>query len=303
MFFEIEVPASSANLGPGFDSLAIALGLYLRVTIDTDAGAGTSSNTPDLLGDDLVQMGIHRIGELLDRPLPEYSIAVDSAVPIARGLGSSAAALVAGLKAGVALLDDRSFNDDDLVSIGGEIEGHADNVSAAILGGVTAAIRADGGYLGAQIASSIPWETVVYIPDEPALTREARRILPDDVPLADAAANVGNTALLVQAIHTGDNDLLGWAMRDRLHQPYRSSLFSHLEPMIDAGTDAGAGGACLSGAGPTVLFLVHPDRVEAVVERVSALAEAMRFQGTVERLPVDAVGATIRRHDTESGHG
>ena len=296
MSFEVRVPASSANLGPGFDSLAVALAVYLRVRVDPDGGPAEPASSIDLLGGaDLVRRGIERASDILGRPLPAFGLRSETEIPVARGLGSSAAAIVAGLEIGAILAGDCEATDEFLIEAGGALEGHADNVSAAVLGGVTAAIGTDAGYRAAQIVEDIPWSLALFVPDAAAFTHDARGVLPPTVCMSDASANVGRTALLVQGIREGDDELVGLAMEDRLHQPYRAKLFPHLMPLIEQARAAGAVGGCLSGAGPSILFLVSPSRVREVCETVFTVASEMGVSGTISQPRVDRCGVVVRR--------
>src|SRR5690606_16346528 len=198
MSFEVLVPASSANLGPGFDSLALAIDLHTRVRV-VDAGSGrrNDASQPDLHGgENLVLTSMRRLAERAGRHLPPVEIETQSDIPVARGLGSSAAAIVAGLQAAAMLLDGEPLASDELITIGGQLEGHADNVSAAVLGGVTVAVTTGEGYIAAQLAARLAWRPVLFIPQLTAFTSDARGVLPAQVPLSDAAANVGRAALL-----------------------------------------------------------------------------------------------------------
>lgn len=295
------MPASSANLGPGFDSLAVALAIYLWVRIEPDSDPGPHGSELDLLGgEDLIALGMQRIADEFGRPLPGCRISAGSDIPVARGLGSSAAAIVAGLQAGAMLLGSEPLGVEALITIGGEIEGHADNVSAAVLGGLTAAIGIDDGFLAAQIVADFPWAPVLFVPDEAAFTHQARGILPPNVPLADASANIGRTALLVKALRDADATLIGHAMDDRLHQPYRARLFPHLEPVIRDARRDGAVGACLSGAGPTVLALVPQEAVPAVCRAMTQAARGAGIPGDVRTAEVDRRGVIVRCGDGAS---
>ncbi|CAN5590666.1 homoserine kinase [soil metagenome] len=288
------MPASSANLGPGFDSLAVALAIYLRVYIYLDDDAEPQRDQLDLLGGaDLIALGMRRVAEEFGRPLPPRRIRAESQIPVARGLGSSAAAIVAGLQAGAVLLSDSVMGNDDLIAIGGAIEGHADNVSAAVLGGVTAAIGTARGYRAVCLATDLPWKPVLFVPESAAFTHHARGVLPPNVPLGDASANIGRAAMLVHAFQNADATLLGDAMEDRLHQPYRAELFPHLQPIIRESRNAGAAGACLSGAGPAVLALVPEGCVEAVRQAIANTARDLEIAGDVRTPEIDRKGATV----------
>ncbi len=294
MSFEVRAPASSANLGPGFDSLAIALAVHLTIRVDPALPPTRSRSATDLFGgDDLVEIGIKHAARHLGIPIEPCALQMDAQIPVARGLGSSAAALVAGLQIGSMLATGTALATDDLIDLGGSIEGHADNIAAAVLGGVTAAIATGDGFLAAQIAEELPWQPVLFVPESAAFTHVARGVLPKRVPLSDASANVGRTALLVKAMRDGDAELVSEAMDDRLHQPYRARLFPHLAPVIDTARRAGAVGGCLSGAGPTVLLLVADERVAGVAESIKATATELDVPGAVLAPALDRAGVQV----------
>ena len=294
--FSARVPGSSANLGPGFDCLGVALDLWLEVGItprrdDVVQDAGS----PDLLGgSNLVIEAMRNVAERLGFALPGCDVRVTSAIPVARGLGSSAAAIVAGMAAACALAD-HELPDATLVQLAGDVEGHADNVSASVYGGATVSIHTSDGYLSEVLARRLPWTPVTFIPDAPALTYEARGLLPARVPMSDAAANVGRAAMLAFALREGRGDLLREAMSDRLHQPYRARIFPHLEPAIAAALDAGAVGAALSGAGPTILAFAAPELARSVCAAMVAAAAGASVAGASMALAVAEHGCHIIR--------
>lgn len=295
MSFEICVPASSANLGPGFDSLALALDLYLHVSVDTEREGIAASVPPDLLGgEDLIKVGVERAADILGQAVPDCSIDANSEIPVARGLGSSAAAIVAGLQVGAMLAGEQDVEPDFLIAAGGTMEGHADNVSAAVLGGLTAAIGTSEGFKALQLAAELPWSLVLFVPSAAAFTHKARGLLPEKVPLGDASANIGRTALLLQAIREADDELLGWALEDRLHQPYRAAIFPHLMPLIECAKAAGGAGGCLSGAGPSVLLFVPAERIAGVSSAVAKRANEMAVPGEIITPAVDTIGLAVR---------
>lgn len=295
MSFRVSAPASSANLGPGFDSLAIALDLWLHVEVERCSGKTIHDlGGQDLHGgENLVIEAMRFTAEQRGWTLPGCGVRVSSGIPVARGLGSSAAAIVAGIRAAAVLAGQADLDDREVVAIGGAMEGHADNVSASALGGVTVAVATEESYLAEVLASRLPWAPVLFIPDAVALTKEARGILPDLVPLSDAAANVGRSALLALALQTGRDELLREAMLDALHQPYRSAIFPHLQPAIAAAAAAGAFGASLSGAGPTVLALASPADARAVGEAMAAAAAYVGVAGRAMELGIPAGGCVV----------
>ena len=259
----VEAPASSANLGPGFDALALALDLWLRVTVTPlDAGAeslqvegegadeiGLDAGNRFLIG---LEHGLEEFG--LDPPV--MRIEMTNAIPLARGLGSSAAASVAGLRAAEALAGER-LSDERLLELATAIEGHPDNASAALFGGFVITSERPARF---DPPSSLV--AALFIPDVALRTARMRDLLPANVSHADAAHNVGRTAMVVAALTSGARlDLLAAMSDDRLHEPYRVAHFPQLPELVRAARDAGALGAALSGAGSTVIALTDDETV------------------------------------------
>lgn len=290
MFYSVIAPASSANLGPGFDCLAIALDRWTRVDARITGGTEiVDIGGPDLLGGaNLVIDAMQVAAERLGATIPGCEVRVSSDIPIARGLGSSAAAIVAGVRVGALLAGFHDMPDSMVVDIAGSMEGHADNASAAAMGGVTVSARVEDRYIADSLVSWIPWSPVLFIPDLAAFTVDARAVLPLEVPVADAVANISRGALLAVAMRDKREDLLEIAMQDRLHQPYRATIFPHLEPVISAALQAGALGASLSGAGPTVLAFARPGEEEQV---------GLAMAGAAHTCGVHGQHATIRMVD------
>lgn len=248
----VRVPATSANLGPGFDCLGLALDLWGTLTI-TVAEAPSSQ-------DGMGRLAAEAAGRLFasrGRSLPPLHVTYDGGVPVARGLGASAVARAGGLLAASALLGEAP-DPHALLPLAAELEGHADNAAPALLGGFQIAVRRDdGSYLCMGFPPPPGLRAVLFVPRQELPTAEARRVLPDQVPRADAVYNVGRAALLAAALASGRLEHLREATRDRLHQPYRASLFPALMPLMEAAQEAGALGAYLSGAGPTVCALAR----------------------------------------------
>ena len=254
----VKAPATSANMGPGFDCLGIALDIWNTVTVEVGGSgfeiSGQGENELPQDESNLVFQSIARIYEEFDRMVPPMSVWCHNEIPTTRGLGSSSAALVSGLAIGNELcggLLDR----DDLLQIAASIEGHPDNVAPAIFGGMQVAV----GHKDRLVAAPVPvpgsLSTVLYIPNVPMPTEEARGLLGSKVPRSDAVFNIGRAALLVRAMATGDLEGLDIATEDRLHQPARRTIFFPMNNIIRAALGAGALGAFLSGAGSTVLAL------------------------------------------------
>jgi homoserine kinase len=298
MRVRVRVPASSANLGPGFDALGLALALHNEVTLEEADGVsvsveGEGAGRLDEGAGNVVARGVALGFEVAGRPFRGGRLRCVNRIPLSRGLGSSAAAWVGGLLAANALLGE-PLDRAALVTAAARAEGHPDNVAAAVLGGLTVSC-ADGARVVAvslPVPSEITW--VVLVPEAESSTREARAVLPESLPRADAVFNVQRVSLLLAALTAGRPDLLDLAMQDRLHQPYRQRLFPWMEAVAGAGRRAGALGCVLSGAGPSMLAAVRGpgDAVARAMER--ALREA-GITGRALSLPVDAAGATCER--------
>jgi homoserine kinase len=292
----VRVPASSANLGPGFDSFALALPLLAEfelrpakawsVTVEGD-GHGISVDD-----DNLFVVAAHATAKAAGRELAPQHVTQRSAIPVARGLGSSAAAIVGGAVAANALLGE-PFDRRTLLRLASEVEGHADNVAAALYGAFTVALPDEGGPVATRLVFPRTWRICLLIPGRPLSTEDARAILPSHVSRDDAVFNVAHGAALIAAVMRSDGALLALAMADRLHQPARTKLVPALGEIIAAAREAGAFGAALSGAGPSVLA-VAPARLAARV--VSAMEEAAESAGAPGRgrvVRVRAAGAQV----------
>jgi homoserine kinase len=275
----VRVPASSANLGPGYDSMAAALALHLELEVEetgefaVDAGDGELPSGRDNL--------CVRAFESL-HPADGIAFRIGSEIPVAAGLGSSAAAIVAGLVAA----DHMYELDAPLLELASAIEGHPDNVAAALLGGFV--ICADGGAERFEPAPGI--EAVLAIPPEPVATAAARAALPADVPLADAVHNTAHAALLVLGLARGDLDLVARGLDDRLHQPRRERLYPRSMELLRRARELGAVGASISGAGPAVLFWCHWQQTGTLVERLREAAP----ECDVRRAQFSPGGADVR---------
>jgi len=287
----VRVPASAANLGPGFDCAGLALawqdevrvsvggdGLSVRVTGE---GEGEVPLDEEHLVVRALRLGLRHAG----RPVPDLQVSCRNRIPHARGLGSSAAAIVAGLLAADALVGGR-LGRSQVLRLGAGLEGHPDNVAACLLGGLTLAWSADGSVSAVRLEPVAGLSAVAFVPPDRSSTREARGLLPATVPYADAAANAGRAALLVHGV-TSDPGVLLAATEDRLHQPYRAPAMPASAALLGRLRTAGVP-AVLSGAGPTVLALVEPDAP------APGDTDGTGFAGfTVVPLAVDRDGATV----------
>jgi len=250
----VRVPASSANLGPGFDVMATALALHLELeVVETGTFAVTTSLPVPRDRSNLLVRAFERLA-----PADAFKFRIASEIPLSGGLGSSAAAIVAGLTAA-----DHLFElDADVAALATELEGHPDNVAAALHGGF---VICDGPDVRA-VPAPAELEAVLVVPGEPVRTALARAALPESVPIADAVANVASASTLTLGLATGDWELIAAGLRDRLHQPYRAHLYPRSAALRDRARELGALGATISGAGPTVLVWCRADQTGPVVQ-------------------------------------
>ncbi len=297
--FTVRAPASTANLGSAFDAVGMALDLWLTVRVESAA-----ENRIDLLGegadslggaaeDNLIFRAAARGASRLRVELPPVRVTAKNDIPLARGLGSSAAATAAGLLIAAALAR-KNARPEEMLQDAAELEGHPDNVAPALLGGVCLAVARDDAPPIAR-ALSFPHDLacVAFVPDAVLSTTQARSALPSQVPLRDASFNVTRAALLIQAFMTGEWVDLGLATEDRLHQPYRAPLVPGLSPLSQAARAAGAYAAFLSGAGPTVMSLTAPSRADAVAAAMSESARSLDIAGRALVLAPSERGAHI----------
>ena len=278
---KVQVPATTANLGPGFDCLGMALGFYSTVelavaehtTVDIE-GFGADTLARD--GRHLVLRSAGRVAQRAGIRVPGWSLKQHNAIHLARGMGSSSAAIVAGLVAANEVLQ-AGLSSGDLLGLAVEIEGHPDNVAPALLGGLTVCCTDEQGLGVARFDPPAGLRAVLAIPDYEVSTEEARKVMPREVSHSDGVFNTCHSTAVLAALISGDFDLLGQAMKDRLHEPYRSPLVRGMAECVSAAKAAGARAAALSGSGPTIIAFVTED-AEGVAD---AMLSALRSQGVV----------------------
>jgi homoserine kinase len=281
----IEVPASSANLGAGYDCVGVALGLFNRIEVEVRGWSrGEIELTIDGEGvDELAADRTNRCVQGIEAALREvrgeipegvgWRVEMRNEIPLSRGLGSSAAATVAGLVAGNTLLGE-PLTSADLLRLATGIEGHPDNAAAALLGGFTVSAVTDDTIEFLRFDAPRDLRAVLFVPDLRLSTREMRAALPAKVPLADAVANIGRVAIGVAGMAMGRFDLLRVMTVDRIHEPYRAKAYPQLPRLVDAARGAGAIGACLSGAGSTVIAFSDSVRTISRIEGAFSAAAA-----------------------------
>ncbi|MFH7025204.1 MAG: homoserine kinase [Heteroscytonema crispum UTEX LB 1556] len=295
----ITVPATTANLGPGFDCIGAALTLYndFKFTRLDEGGViitviGTEAARVITDGDNLAYQAFVKLYQHLNLTPPPVKIEIQLDVPLARGLGSSATAIVGGL-VGANQLAGEPLSLSQVMELAIAMEGHPDNVVPALLGGCRLAATSDTGW---EICE-VPWHedvvSIVAIPDFELSTKEARGVLPTQVSRADAIFNTAHLGLLLRGLETGKGNWLKAALQDRLHQPYRKALIKGYDAVNSAAVAAGAYGMVISGAGPTLLALADAAHSQAVE---LAIADAWKQQGItaiVRSLSLDTQGAKI----------
>jgi homoserine kinase len=274
----VRVPASSANLGPGFDVLAAALGVYMELDVEDAGRFGVRTDLP--IARDQRNLCVRGFSAL--RPVRGTRFTIRSEIPLSGGLGTSAAAYVAGLVAADVL----NGGGADVLAEAARLEGHPDNAAAALLGGFVVCAGASAERLDPPAGL----EALLVVPDEAVRTAQARAALPSAVPMAEAVFNVGRASLLVLGLARGDLELVARGLDDRLHQPRRAPLFPRSAALLERARGFGALGATISGAGPSVLVWTRSEEAAAVAERLEA--EAVGW-ARVLRLPFAAGGAEV----------
>jgi homoserine kinase len=294
----VDVPATTANLGPGFDCLGAALDLNNRFAMRRIEGGGErfeliieGSDGSHLRGgpENLVYRAAQRVWKAAGLEPVALEARVRLAVPPARGLGSSATAIVAGLMGANALVGE-PLSKEKLLELAIDIEGHPDNVVPSLLGGLCMTAKAASQrwrVVRCEWTSTV--KAVVAIPSIRLSTSEARRAMPKTIPVSDAVVNLGALTLLLQGLRTGNGDLISDGMHDRLHEPYRWRLIKGGDQVKQAAMDAGAWGCAISGAGPSVLALCAEDKGMAVSR---AMVRAWEAAGVASRAPVLNVQTT-----------
>ena len=271
----VRVPATTANLGPGFDAFGCALKLYTDVTFEeTDCGLEITGCDEAFTGpDNLAYVSYCAVLASMSEDVRGIKIHIASNIPVCRGLGSSAALLVAGA-IGANVLRGNRLSPQGLLNITNAMEGHPDNLAPAFYGGLTASMVDNGLPVTVNFPLHPDWDIIALIPEFDLPTHKARGILPTEVPRADAIYNISHGAMVLKALELGDEKLLRNAMQDRLHQPYRKKMITDYEK-IEALVRTTGAAFCLSGAGPTLLCITQdPALEEKLAAKLPGITEA-----------------------------
>lgn len=286
MEIRLRAPGSTSNLGPGFDALGLALTLYNRVVIRTASNdrrrrmriTGKGAGKLPLDESNLFFRSADAAAQRAGRSLPGLDVEMHNGIPLSRGLGSSSTAIVTGVYAANLLMDE-PLSGPALLNLATELEGHPDNVAPCLLGGLVICSCENGRVETIRALPPSELRAVVAVPRFELQTEAARAVLPEQVPHRDAVFNVGRACLVTAALMGGELCMLKSAMRDRLHQPYRASLVPGIEGVLEAAEEAGAMGACLSGAGPALLAFATDDATN--------IADAMKDAWALKNMHVE----------------
>ena len=293
------VPGTTANIGVGFDCLGAALTIYnefqftplesdeVKLTVTGSEAAKVSTDKSNLLYQSFL-----KVYEKIDRNPPGVAIHTKLGVPLSRGLGSSATAIVGGL-IGANELAGNPLTEKEIIELAIVIEGHPDNVVPALLGNCQLSVGEPGNWQITELAWNSDVIPVVAIPDFELSTAEARAVLPDSHSRADAVFNISRMGLLIRGLAAGNASWLSNALEDRIHQPYRQKLIKGYEDVKHSAIAAGAYGMVISGAGPTLLALCDRSCQEAVVSAMSETWEGLAISPTVKALTLDGKGARV----------
>lgn len=278
--FRIRVPATSANLGPGFDVIGMALSVYnefevestdsgrIRICIEGEGKGKIPENEKNIL-----QTAMKSAFKKNSIEPPGLNIKIHNRIPVARGMGSSATAVLAGLLIAGKIIGE-GFSQKDLINLAISMEGHPDNLMAAYLGGIVITYKEDDDYKGIRIIPGKPLRIALAIPDLEISTKYARSVLPQSYSLRDCVDNLRNVSLLIHSLQSGEYELLKLAMEDRIHQPYRMTLIPGFYEAKKAAIEAGAYGVAISGSGSTVIALCD-ECVQNVAESMVAAFEIL----------------------------
>lgn len=310
MKVSVKVPATTANFGSGFDCFGMALPIYNVITIEETVlpGTGVEINVISETDDDdefaiehipkdennIIYKAVELLYNSIGQSPSELKINIKSQIPIAKGLGSSASIIVGGLMAANELLG-HPADEAALLSIATEVEGHPDNVTPAIVGGlVITSLEDDGSIVYRKLPWPEEWHLTLCIPDYELATDISRSVLPKEVPMKDATFNTRRTAMFIEAVHTKDAELMKLALQDKLHQPYRTKLVPGLQDIMDnLRHEENVIGCVLSGAGPSMLIISQRNNLDKIKSIVSETWSDYNVKTDIRTVKVENNGAVI----------
>lgn len=292
----IKVPASSANMGPGFDSLGIALGMYNIIKVsETDSGftVVTGKDRRIIPGNEnnLIYRAMNKVFYEAGYTPKGIRISQQSNIPVTRGLGSSSACIIGGML-GANVLAGRPFTYEKILDFAAEMEGHPDNVTPALYGGFCTSVFENGTVYKTSTKITQPIRFAVMFPDYPMPTRESRKVVPDNFSKEDAVYNISHTALLVSALSSGKLDLLKFAAKDKMHQQYRMNCIDGVDDIFRLSDNLGSYATYLSGSGPTVVSLIDSDN-KKFADEMNKYFVTNLSGWRCKSLVIDNVGAVV----------
>lgn len=309
MKISVKVPATTANLGPGFDCFGMALTLYNKITleelvypdkgleINMISGEQENENTLFTIPTDrtnIVYKAVELLYNYVGQTPPALRINIQTDIPVAKGLGSSASVIVGGILAANKLLGNPA-DEAALLSIANDLEGHPDNITPAMLGGFClSSAEEDGSILYKKIEWPDDWKIAACMPDYELATQISRSVLPEKVNMEDAIFNLKRSAMFIDAMHTQDSELMRFALRDKLHHPYRSRLIpGFMEIKQDIAEMPDVIGTVISGAGPSIIVIYENNNFDEINKRINSVWEDLGVKVTVKKLNIDTKGAII----------
>ena len=295
----LKIPATSANLGPGFDCIGMALNLYNYIDFEVIDGYGkleieVKGEGADELSkdkDNLVYQAYERVFLKLSQPVPGIRLKMENSIPLARGLGSSSAAVVGGLAIANKVLNN-ALSIDQLLALAVELEGHPDNVAPALIGGIVLCGSNGQKIMYDKIIAPKGLYCSVLIPDYELSTKKARDVLPRNIALKDAVFNISRMGFFVHALHTGDLEKIKYAMEDKLHQPFRSQLIPGLTDVFVETKKMGLLGAAISGAGPSIIIF-HRKEQTSMLKNILKIMDVHNIKAKILNLEPVAEGVKL----------
>lgn len=293
--YRVKVPSTTANLGPGYDVLGMSLSMYSFFEVEEIDGIiiDVEGVEKEKIGleKNLVTESMEKVFDFVGKRPSGYRLFIKNGIPMARGLGSSAAAIVGGLKCANALLG-FPLGDKKLLDLATEIEGHPDNVAPALLGGLIAStMKRDGRVVFKKIDPFKSLSTVVFIPEYEVSTKKSREVVPKNIPMCDVVHNMSNLSLMLVGFLTGDIDLISDTMDDCLHEPYRKNLIEGFDNFRKSAIDSGAFSFSLSGSGSTVIAYTLDENSESVESSFKNISRELGIKGEAKILLPCSVGA------------
>lgn len=297
---KVKVPATSANLGPGFDCVGMALNLFNTIEVSSECFDGlvievTGEGSGDIPLDEtnLVYQSMKKVFDLVDFSYKGLHIKLHNDIPLTRGLGSSAACIVGGLLS-ANYISGQKLSTKQIIDLAAKMDGHPDNVLPALVGSMTVACMDSDKVYYVRVDPPINVRFAVLVPDFELETSKARKAIPESIPTEDAVFNIGRAALMIASFLTGNVENLMIATQDKLHQPYRKSLIPGFQGILDACKQNGAKGAFLSGAGPTIIAILS-DGNETFVSDINSYLDNLNTKWSVKILDICRNGAEVEK--------